>query len=62
MEQAEKTLTLQTATERVTIARDEIEESKSTGQSLMPDGLLQPFTPEQIRDLLAYLMTTEQVP
>jgi putative membrane-bound dehydrogenase-like protein len=61
VEQTEKTLTLQTATERPTIARDEIEEAKTTGQSLMPDGLLQPFTPDQIRDLLAYLMTTEQV-
>jgi putative heme-binding domain-containing protein len=62
VEQTEKTLTLQTATERPTIARDEIEESKTTGQSLMPDGLLQPFTPDQIRDLLAYLMTSEQAP
>lgn len=62
VEQTEKTLTLQTATERITIAKEEIEESKTTGQSLMPDGLLQPFTPDQIRDLLAYLMTSEQVP
>lgn len=62
VEQTEKTLTLQTATERPTIAREDIEESKPTGQSLMPDGILQPFTPEQVRDLLSYLMTTEQVP
>lgn len=61
VEQTEKTLTLQTATERTTIAKEEIEESKSTGQSLMPEGLLQPLSPEQIRDLFAYLMTTEQV-
>ena len=61
VEQTEKTLTLQTATERPTIAKEDIEESKTTGQSLMPDGLLQPLSPEQIRDLLAYLMTTEQV-
>ena len=62
VEQTEKTLTLQTAAERPTIAKEDIEDSKSTGQSLMPDGLLQPLSPEQIRDLLAYLMTTEQVP
>lgn len=62
VEQTEKTVTLQTATERVTIAKEEIEDSKTTGQSLMPDGLLQPLSPEQIRDLFAYLMTTEQVP
>ncbi|MFN0020581.1 MAG: PVC-type heme-binding CxxCH protein [Pirellulaceae bacterium] len=62
VEQTEKTLTLQTATERPTIAREDIEDSKPTGQSLMPDGLLQPLSPEQVRDLFAYLMTTEQVP
>lgn len=62
VEQTEATLTLQTAQERLTITRDEIEETKLTGQSLMPEGILQPFTPEQIRDLLAYLMTSEQVP
>lgn len=62
VEQTEKTVTLQTATERTTIAKEEIEDSKSTGQSLMPEGLLQPLSPEQIRDLFAYLMTTEQVP
>ena len=47
VEQTEKTLTLQTATERATIAKEEIEDSKTTGQSLMPDGLLQPLSPEQ---------------
>jgi putative membrane-bound dehydrogenase-like protein len=62
VEQTDKTLTLQTATERPTIAKEDIEESKTTGQSLMPDGLLQPLTAEQVRDLLSYLMTTEQVP
>ncbi|GEM_PF-6419164 len=30
--------------------------------SLMPEGLLQAFTPEQQRDLLAYLMGNSQVP
>jgi hypothetical protein len=30
--------------------------------SLMPEGLLQAFTAEQQRDLLAYLMGNAQVP
>ena len=34
--------------------------SKSS-QSLMPDGLLQSLTADQIRDLIAYLMTDTQV-
>ena len=28
----------------------------------MPDGLLQNLTPEQVRDLFAYLMSVHQVP
>ncbi|MBL9094529.1 MAG: c-type cytochrome [Planctomycetaceae bacterium] len=61
-EQNERTLTLLTAQEPQTIDRREIEELAPTGQSLMPDGLLQNLTPRQIRDLVGYLMSIEQVP
>ncbi len=60
-EQNERTLTLQTAQEPVTIDRQQIDETKQTNLSVMPDGLLQNLTPEQIRDLMGYLMSTEQV-
>ena len=60
-EQNERTLTLQTAQEPVTIDRQQIEETKQTTQSVMPDGLLQNLSAEQIRDLMGYLMSTEQV-
>jgi putative heme-binding domain-containing protein len=60
-EQNERTLTLQTAQEAVTIDRQQIDETKQTSLSLMPDGLLQNLTPEQIRDLFGYLMSTDQV-
>lgn len=60
-EQNERTLTLQTAQEPVTLDRQQIEEVKQTSLSLMPDGLLQNLSPEQIRDLFGYLMSTEQV-
>ncbi|MDB5385486.1 MAG: Cytochrome c [Planctomycetaceae bacterium] len=60
-EQNERTLTLQTAQEPVTLDRKQIEETKQTNLSVMPDGLLQNLNPEQIRDLMGYLMSTEQV-
>ncbi len=58
----DKTLTLQTAKERTTIELGEIEEVKPSTVSLMPDGQLQTLTPEQIRDLVGYLMHPVQVP
>lgn len=59
--ETERTVTVQTGQARVALPRDEIEERKRSPQSLMPDGLLQPFTAEQIRDLVAYLMADAQV-
>ena len=41
----EKTLTLITQTDTLTIERDRIEAQKDSKQSLMADGLLQPLTP-----------------
>ena len=58
----EKTLTLQTAKERTTLELADIEEVKTSTTSLMPDGQLQTLTPEQIRDLVGYLMHPVQVP
>jgi len=46
----------------VTLDREEIESSKQSKTSLMPDGLLQNLTSVQIRDLIGYLMSTDQVP
>lgn len=58
----ERVLTLQTAKDRLTIERSEIEEEQSSTQSLMPDALIQPLTETQIRDLVGYLMHPTQVP
>jgi hypothetical protein len=41
--------------------RQEIDDIKLTSLSAMPDGILQPLKDEQIRDLVAYLMTPGQV-
>jgi putative membrane-bound dehydrogenase-like protein len=60
--QSERTLTLQTQTEAITLDRSEIEGVKSSLSSLMPDGLLDSMKPEEIRDLIAYLAHPAQVP
>lgn len=61
-EQTERTLTLQTAQDAVTIDREDIDEQATSSNSLMPDGLLQTLSPDDVRDLFAYLMAVEQVP
>jgi putative heme-binding domain-containing protein len=58
----ERTLTLQTATELLTIERSEITGVKESTQSLMPEGLLDSIPPDHARDLIAYLMHKTQVP
>ncbi|MCA9261630.1 MAG: c-type cytochrome, partial [Planctomycetales bacterium] len=60
--QNEKTLTLQTQTEQVTINRGTIEEVRVTSQSPMPEGLLDNLAFDEARDLAAYLMQPAQVP
>jgi putative membrane-bound dehydrogenase-like protein len=60
--QTARTLTLQTQTEAVTLDRVEIEGMRPSGSSLMPDGLLDPLKPDEIRDLIAYLSHPTQVP
>ena len=43
----------------VTIAREEIRELKAQGASLMPGGLLNGYNDGQIRDLMAYLRSSQ---
>jgi putative membrane-bound dehydrogenase-like protein len=61
-ERAERTLTLQTMTDRQTIELSEITDTQLVNQSLMPEGLFQTLTDTQVRDLVAYLMGKQQVP
>jgi len=58
----ERTLTLKTMTETITIQRREIADLRDSTLSLMPEGLLEALPPEQARDLIAYLMHRIQVP
>lgn len=61
-ERSERTITLQTMTERLTIEQSEIIETLQMNSSLMPEGLLHNLTEIQVRDLVAYLMSNGQVP
>jgi len=58
----ERTLTLKTMTESLTIERNEIASIRESSLSMMPEGLLEALTPDQARDLIAYLMHSSQVP
>jgi putative membrane-bound dehydrogenase-like protein len=60
--QTDKTLTLQTQTEALTLDRAEIEAIKASPQSLMPEGQLTTLSENEVRDLVAYLTSRSQVP
>ena len=60
--QGEKTVTLQTANELLTIPREEIDSIRQGELSMMPEGLLAPLTDQEVRDLLYYLSRSGQVP
>ena len=58
----DRTLTLQTQAEALTLDRGDIEDLRPSPFSLMPDGLLDPLSADETRDLVAYLMHRTQVP
>jgi putative heme-binding domain-containing protein len=43
--------------QKITVARDEIEEIRPAEQSLMPERLLETLTPQELRDLFRYLQS-----
>ena len=45
--------------EKTTIATSDIAEIREAGISLMPEGLLAPLTPDELRNLFAYLQKKE---
>jgi putative membrane-bound dehydrogenase-like protein len=58
---AEKTLTLRTMTDVQTVERGDITKIEESPLSMMPEGLLAAFTPEQTINLFSYLMSHQQV-
>jgi putative membrane-bound dehydrogenase-like protein len=62
IDQSGPTVTVQTPTERLIVNRAEIEEVRKSELSLMPEGQLDVLAEKEVRDLIAYLMSPQQVP
>jgi putative heme-binding domain-containing protein len=61
-EQTNASLVLQTANERVVISREDVDAIKPSEASMMPEGLLERLSAQELRDLFAYLASKSQVP
>jgi putative membrane-bound dehydrogenase-like protein len=59
--QNDRTLTLRLLTEETTVEKSEIAKQETSPASMMPEGLLLALQPDQVRDLIAYLMHPTQV-
>lgn len=55
--QTERTVAIQTASENLVIERDQIDEIQPSELSLMPEGQLNAFSADEVRDLVGYLMS-----
>ena len=62
-EQDKQIVVLKTADgQRLIISRDDIEEIQPIPRSIMPEGILQPLSKQELRDLFAYLRLTQPLP
>jgi putative heme-binding domain-containing protein len=61
-QQDDKTLVIRTTNERIVLPREDVEEIKPSNQSMMPEGLFERLSDDEIRDLIAYLASAVQVP
>jgi putative heme-binding domain-containing protein len=61
-QQDERAVTLVTANETVVLPRKEIESLRESQLSMMPEGLLQTFNDQEVRDLIYYLRGPGQAP
>ncbi len=57
----EQTWDVQTPTEKVTLRAAEVDETSQTSQSLMPEGLLDLLSQEDVINLMGYVMSPRQV-
>jgi len=62
VEETEQTLTLQSPTERLTLAKADMDERERSPLSMMPEGLLNSLSGQDARDLVGYLASPQQVP
>lgn len=61
-EQTADTVTIQTVNQRLIVAKTDIERMQAAEVSMMPEGALDKLTNDDVRDLVAYLKTEQQVP
>ena len=61
-EETPKTVVLRTVNERLVLAREDVAETRATTQSMMPEGLFEKMTDNEVRDLVAYLADKGQPP
>ncbi|MDB5384406.1 MAG: putative rane-bound dehydrogenase domain protein, partial [Planctomycetaceae bacterium] len=59
--ETDSAVTLRTINDTIVVAKSDIEERKLSELSLMPEGQLNQLTPDEQRDLIAYLGTPTQV-
>ncbi len=56
------TTVVQTASERLSLPTDQVEDVQTLPISLMPEGQLQTLSADEVRDLIGYLMSKSQAP
>ena len=61
VEETAARLVIQTATDKFTVSRADVEEERDSSVSMMPEGQIDKMTPDEIRDLIAYLASKQQV-
>jgi putative membrane-bound dehydrogenase-like protein len=54
-----QTVTVRTVNEEVVLSKQDIDERKGTNNSVMPEGLFDALKPDELRDLLKYLMSKD---
>jgi putative heme-binding domain-containing protein len=60
-EQTPAGIVLQTANERLIVPKEDVEEIKPSTASMMPEGLFEKLSDDEVRDLVAYLASKSQV-
>jgi putative membrane-bound dehydrogenase-like protein len=60
--QTDKTMTIITANETITIPKSDVEKMQESKESLMPEKLLEPLSEHELRSLVKYLASPQQAP
>lgn len=61
-EETERAVTVQTQNEVVIVPKDEIDIRRQSNLSMMPEGMFERLTFDEVRDLVGYLASPQQVP